>query len=271
MRESVQMKGAQVWLVTLCLGRVVPSPSFPLLSQMLVSQSTSLHARQAALPRHNKGYSLMGPAYMLHAYHNCASGLYSACEAQLIESMEREQGTSEIRFIGLCFTCCMGDTFIYEQAQGHAWTLTCVTSVSLVACHLSHAQFTLCSGGGAWQRGRTNSQISCRTGSGMYCATQPSLLIYAPPSSKKHQRSSSAIDALAWDWRTHAKIEKRCCSIDCTNRLRRAYLSTDRLRGKGREAVWSGSLQEAVQRHQPWRPTFSGVLFWATNGKCLPN
>ena len=133
--------------MTLCLGRVVPSPSFPLLSQMLVSQSTSLHARQAALPRHNKGYSLMGPAYMLHAYHNCASGLYSACEAQLIESMEREQGTSEIRFIGLCFTCCMGDTFIYEQAQGHAWTLTCVTSVSLVACHLSHAQFTLCSGG----------------------------------------------------------------------------------------------------------------------------
>ena len=49
----------------------------------------------------------MGPAYMLHAYCICVSGLYSACEAQLIESIERRQGASEIRFTGLCFMCCM--------------------------------------------------------------------------------------------------------------------------------------------------------------------
>lgn len=117
--------------MTLCLGRVVPSPSSPHLSQMLVSQPTSLHARRAALPRHNKGYSLMGPAYTLHAYYICVSGLYSACEAQLIESTEREQGTSEIRVHWPLFYVLHGRHFyIRTRARSHMDSNMCYVRVT---------------------------------------------------------------------------------------------------------------------------------------------
>lgn len=136
--------------MTLCLeGCCPPHPlPFPFLSQTVVSQPASLHARQAraVFPRCNKEYSLMGHAYMLHTYYICMDGLFLACKIQSIESAERQSGTSGIRFIELCLFIyfsygTIGDAFIHEQGQGHLSTLTCVMSVSLSETRSLHALF----------------------------------------------------------------------------------------------------------------------------------